>query len=342
MKFGVRLPNSGPLANRANIIEVAEAAEEFGFHSIWVHDHILWGTEQHKTHLSAGSAEVLDDSQRPNFYESITTLAYLAGRTRNVKIGIAVLVLPLRNPVVLAKQLANLDVLSEGRLIVGVAPGATNLTKPEFEAVGAPYEERGRVTDEYIAAIRRLWNGSLPSFKGKYVSFGDAQMFPKPSQKNLMILIGGGERGISERALRRVVELGDGWIPAYLTPEEASLGIASIKSAAGKAGKELNSYFVAHEMFASIDIDSDNAKRLSSKSLSTNFVSLEEGIKRSLVGNPDQLVQKLKLYEKAGVGLTELKFVYSSVPQLIEMMKQFSDEVLPAFDSARPNLPQAR
>lgn len=332
MKFGVRLPNSGPLANRANIIQVADEAERLGFHSIWVHDHILWGTEQHRTHLSAGSAEALDESQRPNFYESITTLSYLAGRTRNVKVGIAVLVLPLRNPVVVAKQLANLDVLSEGRLIVGVAPGAPNITRSEFEAVGAPYEERGKVTDEYIASIRKMWSENLPSFSGNYANFKEVQMFPKPTQKNLMILVGGGERGISSRALRRVIELGDGWIPAYLTPDEVAQGIASIRHAASTAGKDPKKYYVSHEMFTSIHADSAVAARLAAKSLSSNFVTVEEGVKRSLVGNPRESIEKLKLYEKAGVNLTELKFVYSDVPQLLEMMRLFAGEILPAFD----------
>src|SRR5579872_1038919 len=222
MQFGVRLPNSGPFANRSNIVEVARSAEALGFHSIWVHDHILWGSEQHRTHLSAGSAEALNQAQRPNFFESITTLSYLAGMTKRVKLGIAVLVLPLRNPLVVAKELANLDVLSEGRLLVGVAPGAPKITKPEFDAVGAVYEERGRITDDYLVAIRKLWNEEYPTKEGKYSHFKEVQMFPKPAQKNLKILVGGGERGISERALRRVVEFGDGWIPAYLTPEEAA------------------------------------------------------------------------------------------------------------------------
>ncbi|MGI0081644.1 MAG: LLM class flavin-dependent oxidoreductase, partial [Nitrososphaerales archaeon] len=181
MKFGVRLPNSGPLANRANMIQVALEAELLGFHSIWVHDHILWGSEQHRTHLSAGSAEALDESQKPNFYESITTLSYLASMTKKVKLGMAVLVLPLRNPVVAAKQLANLDILSEGRLIVGVAPGAPNITKSEFAAVGVSYEERGKVTDEYMAAIRKIWSENLPSFSGKYTNFNEVQIFPKPA-----------------------------------------------------------------------------------------------------------------------------------------------------------------
>ncbi|MDG6994512.1 MAG: LLM class flavin-dependent oxidoreductase [Nitrososphaerota archaeon] len=332
MKFGVRLPNSGPLANRANMIQVADEAERLGFHSIWVHDHILWGTEQHRTHLSAGSAEALDESQRPNFYESITTLSYLAGRTRKVKVGIAVLVLPLRNPVVVAKQLANLDVMSEGRLILGVAPGAPNITRSEFEAVGVPYEERGKVTDEYMTSIRKIWTENLPSFSGRYVNFKEAQMFPKPTQRNLMILVGGGERGISPRALRRVIELGDGWIPAYLTPEEVSEGVASIRKAATASGKDPSKYFVSHEMFTSVNADSQSAARAAAKSLSSNFVSVEEGLKRSLVGNPRELREKLQLYEKAGVNLTELKFVYSSISEFLEMMKLFAGEALSSFE----------
>lgn len=314
------------------MIQVADEAERLGFHSIWVHDHILWGTEQHRTHLSAGSAEALDESQRPNFYESITTLSYLAGRTRKVKVGIAVLVLPLRNPVVVAKQLANLDVMSEGRLILGVAPGAPNITRSEFEAVGVPYEERGKVTDEYMTSIRKIWTENLPSFSGRYVNFKEAQMFPKPTQRNLMILVGGGERGISPRALRRVIELGDGWIPAYLTPEEVSEGVASIRKAATASGKDPSKYFVSHEMFTSVNADSQSAARAAAKSLSSNFVSVEEGLKRSLVGNPRELREKLQLYEKAGVNLTELKFVYSSISEFLEMMKLFAGEALSSFE----------
>ena len=111
-----------------------------------------------------------------------------------MKLGVAVLVLPLRNPLVLGKQLANLDVLSEGRLIVGVAPGAPNITKHEFEAVGVDYEQRGKITDEYISALKKIWNENLPTFSGAFLNFSDAQIFPKPLQKNLKILIGGGER----------------------------------------------------------------------------------------------------------------------------------------------------
>ncbi len=335
MQFGVRLPNSGPLATRENIIQVAAEVERLGFHSIWVHDHILWGSEQHRTHLSAGSAEALSESQKPNFYESITTLSYIAGRTSRVKLGIAVLVLPLRNPVVVAKQLANLDVMSQGRLILGIAPGAPNITKPEFEAVGAPYEERGKVTDEYIQAVRNIWQQNLATFSGRYVSFKEAQMFPKPLQRIPPILIGGGERGISPRALRRVVELGDGWIPAYLTPDEVRDGFTKIKqsstSALEQQGSNRKEYLIVHEMFTSISDNPEKATSSASKSLGSNFTSVEEGLRRSLVGNSNEIVQKLKSYEEAGVDITELKFIYTDIPSLLEMMELFSKEALPRF-----------
>jgi alkanesulfonate monooxygenase SsuD/methylene tetrahydromethanopterin reductase-like flavin-dependent oxidoreductase (luciferase family) len=296
-----------------------------------VHDHILWGTEQHRTHLSAGAAEALEESQKPNFYESVTTLAYISGQTNSVKLGIAVLVLPLRNPVVLAKQLANLDVLSEGRLIVGVAPGAPNITKHEFEAIGSDYVERGKITDEYIDSMKKIWAENLPSFSGSFVKFNEIQMFPKPAQKELGVLVGGGERSISPRALKRVVELGDGWIPAYLTPEEAAEGIAKIREGFTSNGKSLDRLLIAHEMFTCVDRDSSNARRLAAKSLSTNFVSVEEGIRRSLVGSSDEIARKLELYSKAGIEITELKFVYSNIESLIEMMRLFSKSVLPSF-----------
>jgi len=331
MKFGVRLPNSGPLANRNNIVQVADQAEKLGFHSVWVHDHILWGTEQHRTHLSAGSAEALEESQRPNFYESITTLSYIAGRTSSVKLGVAVLVLPLRNPVVAAKQLANLDILSGGRLMVGVAPGAPNLTTHEFEAVGVDYEKRGKITDEYISVLKKLWKDNLPSFSGSFTSFKEAQMFPKPSQKDLKVLIGGGERGISSRALRRVVERGDGWIPAYLTPEEIREGRSQLKEKLPSVGREVSELTIVHEMFTTINEKDELAVASASRSLSTNFSSVDEGLRRSLVGTPEELVKRLELYASAGVDITELKFVYSDIPSFLNMMKLFAGEVLPSF-----------
>jgi probable F420-dependent oxidoreductase len=330
LKFGVRLPNSGPLATGKNIVDVATHAEDLGFHSVWVHDHILWGTEHHRTHLSAGSAEALQDSQKPNFFESITTLSYVAAKTESVLLGIAILVLPLRNPLVVGKQLANLDVLSQGRLIVGVAPGAPKITLQEFEAIGVDYHHRGKITDEYISAVKKVWTEKLPSFSGTFVSFREVQMFPKPAQGNLKILIGGGERGISPRALKRVVELGDGWVPAYLTPDEIREGVSKIDEEF-RSKRRPEKPLIVHEMFTALNANAEAARLNAAKSLSANFVSVEAGVERSLVGSPKELVKKLELYSSAGVDITELKFVYSEIPALKKMMEMFSREVLPSF-----------
>jgi len=331
LKFGVRLPNSGPLAARKNLVTVAEEAENLGYHSVWVHDHILWGTEQHKTHLSAGSAEALSEAQRPNFYESIATLSYVAGMTKKIGLGVAVLILPLRNPIILAKQLSILDVLSEGRLLVGFAPGAPNITKPEFEAVGVSYEERGKITDEYLACIKKIWAENLPSFSGSFTKFEEIQMFPKPFQNPIPTLIGGGERGISPRALKRVIEFGDGWIPAYLTPEEAEQGIRKIRLGFDGVGRDKSKLVVAHEMFTLIDDDPSNARSLAAKSLASNFISAEEGINRSLVGSPEEIERKLERYAEAGIQITELKFIYQDIPSLVKMMKLFGKKVSSSF-----------
>lgn len=144
MKVGVRLPNSGPLAAAESILHSAELAEKLNYDSVWVHDHIVWGTEQHRGHLSSGSAEALNSSQLPNFYESLATLSTITGRSDRVKLGVAVVILPLRNPVVFAKQTSVIDVLSGGRLIVGVAPGAPKITEKEFQTVGVDYHKRGK------------------------------------------------------------------------------------------------------------------------------------------------------------------------------------------------------
>ncbi|MEM3890607.1 MAG: TIGR03619 family F420-dependent LLM class oxidoreductase [Nitrososphaerales archaeon] len=330
MRFGVRLPNSGPLASRKSIVEAAKTAEALGYDSIWVHDHIVWGTEQHRTHLSAGSAEALTEQQLPNFYESLTTLSVLAGMTERIKLGVAVIILPLRNPVVLAKQTSVLDVLSEGRFLMGVAPGAPKITEKEFEAVNVPYHERGKITDDYIKAIKAIWTMPLATYSGKYVSFKELQIFPKPLQKpHPPILIGGGEKGLSEKAFKRASELGEGWIPAYLTEEELTEGVKRLREMTAAAGRTVK-MIVGLEMFTSIDSVEEKALNAAKQTLTTNFSSLEEGLRRSFVGTPTQISKRLEGYRAADY--FELKFIYPSVERFKEMLKLFAETILKSFN----------
>jgi alkanesulfonate monooxygenase SsuD/methylene tetrahydromethanopterin reductase-like flavin-dependent oxidoreductase (luciferase family) len=118
--FGVRAPNSGPLATPAALVEVAREAETLGYDSVWVHDHLTWSDEIHRTHISSGADHGAAGNPSPDFYEAMTSLAYLAGQVRAVRLGVACVVVPCRNPLLAAKQIATLDVLCEGRLELAV------------------------------------------------------------------------------------------------------------------------------------------------------------------------------------------------------------------------------
>ena len=332
VKFGVRLPNSGPLAAADSILKSAEVAEKLGYDSVWVHDHIIWGTEQHRGHLSSGSAEALKSAQPPNFYECLTTLATIAGRTNSVKLGVAVVILPLRNPVVFAKQTSVIDVLSGGRLLVGVAPGAPKITEKEFDTIGVDYHKRGKITDDYIQAVRKLWTEPLPTYEGKFTSFREVQMFPKPIQKpHPPILIGGGERGLSDIAMKRVVGLGNGWIPAYLTEAELEQGAKQLREGAKKAGRGSEKFIVGLEMFTGLGPSDEASRNTFSATLTKNFVSVEEGMKRSLVGTSKTITRRMEAYANAGLDYVELKFMYSTIPEFHEKMETFAKDVLPSF-----------
>lgn len=326
------MPNSGPLASPEAILHSAELAEKLNYDSVWVHDHIIWGTEQHRGHLSSSSAEALSSSQLPNFYESLTTLSTIAGCTERVKLGVAVVVLPLRNPVVFAKQTSVIDVLSGGRLIVGVAPGAPKVTEKEFEVVGVDYHKRGKITDDYIRAVKKLWAESLASYNGKFVSFRDVQMFPKPLQKpHPPILVAGGERGLSEIAIKRVVELGNGWIPAYLTETELEEGIKQLKRRMKDTGRGGEKLIVGLEMFTGIGQSEDAAEKTYSATIMKNFVSVKEGMKRSFVGSSRTIAKRLEAYERVGLDFVELKFMYSTIHNFHQLMEKFAEDILPSF-----------
>ncbi|MEM3671028.1 MAG: TIGR03619 family F420-dependent LLM class oxidoreductase [Thermoprotei archaeon] len=195
MKFGVCLSNYGEVSSPDIVRETAVEAEDLGYHSVWVTDHIL----------------MPKDSGTPyeRIYESLTSLAYLAGVTSEVKLGISSLVLALRNPIVAAKQLATIDCYSGGRLMLAVAAG---WNETEFNYLGAPFHTRGKFVDEALEAIRLLWENSNPvSFSGKVTGkkFSAAVFDPKPVQKKVPIWIAGN----SSAAMKRAAEVGDAWHP---------------------------------------------------------------------------------------------------------------------------------
>jgi probable F420-dependent oxidoreductase len=210
MKFGIHLPQAGPAASPTAIQAAATQAEELGFSDVWVSDHLAVP----RTAKYPPSAYIV---------EPLITLTWAAAATRSVGLGTTVLVLPLRPPVLLAKMLAALDLMSEGRVILG---GASGWLKEEFDALGVSFESRGARTDETIDIMRRCWNDdpidvSAPASGVKMV---DMRAKPQPNRP-IPIWIG----GHSEPAYRRAVRLGDGWHGAFQSPEATAAMTARLR-----------------------------------------------------------------------------------------------------------------
>src|SRR5499427_10252543 len=171
VNFGVRVPNSGPLASPDSIVQVGREAESLGYDSIWVHDHLTWTEEIHSTHISSGS-EDSNTCGSPDFYEAMTTLAYLAGLVRSVRLGVACLVVPCRNPLLAAKQIASLDVFCNGRLDIGLGIGSPSTLKSrEYEVLGVNRKLRGKIVDDYIRAMKTIWTSQPSRYQGNFVAF---------------------------------------------------------------------------------------------------------------------------------------------------------------------------
>ena len=212
MKYGFTLPGRGPLAAPERLGIIARKGEELGFDALLTGDHILVPRHIASPYPYTESGE-FPGSPSGESMEQITLLSYIAGQTSRIRLVTSVLIVPHRNPLIAAKSLATLDVLSGGRLVVGVGVG---WMREEFQALGLPpFEERGAVTDEYIRAFKVLWTEDNPSFDGKYISFDDISFLPKPVQKPHPPIWVGGE---SRPALRRTAELANGWYPLGSNP----------------------------------------------------------------------------------------------------------------------------
>jgi probable F420-dependent oxidoreductase len=216
MNYGIYGINVGPCSDPETAVRVAEAAEEAGYESLWTGEHV-----------------VLPDPQVPPspappelpFLDPAVALAYLAGCTERVKLATGIIILPQRNPAVLAKELASVDVLSNGRLIFGIGVG---YLKPEFAALGIPFERRGPRSDEYLDAMLALWTQPSPAFRGEFVDFGGIQAMPRPVQQPHPPIVVG---GMSPGAYRRAVERGHGWYGFALDPAATATCIEGLEAA---------------------------------------------------------------------------------------------------------------
>jgi probable F420-dependent oxidoreductase len=205
MKVGIGGINSGPMAGPETVLQLARDAEQLGYESLWPFEHICV-PRKHQPYPGTPDGQV-PGGDRGQINEPILQLTFVAAATSRIKLGTGALVLPLHNPLHLAKQLATLDVLSHGRVIMGVVNGWLS---EEYEALGIEWKTRGKRTDESIAVLRTLWREETASFHGRHFNFDEVYSFPKPMQPNgIPVLIG----GHTVAAARRAGRLGDGFYP---------------------------------------------------------------------------------------------------------------------------------
>ena len=216
IKLGLFSMTTGPCSYPEGAVRVARAAEAAGFESLWGGEHVV---------LPDPQAPPSPLAPRDRITDPVVTLAFVAGVTARVRLGTGIIILPQRNPLVLAKELATLDVLSRGRLIVGIGVG---YLEPEFRALGAPFEDRGQVADDYLAAMRAIWTQAEPAHRGPFIEFERVQAHPHPVQQPTPpIVIGGHTRA----AFRRAVTQGHGWYGFALDTAGVSRCIDGLREA---------------------------------------------------------------------------------------------------------------
>jgi probable F420-dependent oxidoreductase len=268
MRLGIALPHFGPHATPQAIVRVARTAEALGFASVWVLDRLLWPIQPASKYPGNPRGEMPAPMQ--NTYDPLVVLSFAAAHTEKIFLGTSVLVAAYRSPAVTAKMTATLDVLSRGRVILGLGVG---WSADEFAAVGRSIQERNQQADEFIDVVRELWKSGESRFEGKFYQVPASIFLPKPVQQSgPPIWIGGN----SERALRRVASHGDGWHPTSRMPiTEITDKISKARDAAAKLGR--------------------NPEKIALTLRWNAFPDLADPANRSLVAN------KLRDYRDAGV-----------------------------------------
>jgi probable F420-dependent oxidoreductase len=219
MKFGLHSVNLHTCAYPEAAARLGRAAEGAGFESLWVADHVVLPDPPLPGRPMAPDMRLLDP---------LIALSFLAAHTARIRLATGVVILPQRQALVIAKQLASLDVLSNGRVIFGIGVG---WCEPEMRAVGAPFAERGRVADDYLAAMRVVWTQPKPSHRGPYVAFDGVQAMPRPVQNPIPVVVG----GRTPPAYRRAVTQGHGWYGFGLDVAETKKSVAALREAAQMA-----------------------------------------------------------------------------------------------------------
>src|SRR5436309_7722730 len=314
MQFGFNLPNSGALAAPGIMARIAREGEALGYDYLTVTDHVVLPVmaEPGYPYSESGAFYSTDSAHR---HEILSLAAWLAAVTSRVRLVLAVLVVPHRPAVLAAKMLATIDVLSDGRLTVGIGAG---WLKAEFDAVvTTPFAERGAVTDEYVAAFRTLWTADTPKIDGRYVHYDGLVLAPKPVQQPHPPIWVGGESGPS---LRRAARLGDAWYPigsnnAHLldTLPRYQAGIARLRQLTAAAGRDANAVALTYR----VKRYGDAVPAIAS-----------DGNRRLFSGSDADLIADIRTLRDLGVTAIDFDFERPRADDVIAEMRSFRDHVL--------------
>jgi probable F420-dependent oxidoreductase len=334
MLFGVALPTSVEgmaypirFADHEGILRLAVRAEELGYDSVLVNDHL-------------STMPYVRDSYEdpPRFYEPLITLTYVASHTTTLRLMTGVIVIPMREPVLLAKQVATLDQISGGRLTLGVGVGAY---RAEFEAVypARATAPRGELVAEGIQSMKLLFGERRATFEGKYFQFDDVEMFPKPVQDPFPIF----SCGNAEGTIRRAADWCAGWMPAGMPAERLANSVERLHGYARDAGRDPAAIEVAPQLVLCAGRDPDAAMEkfmesqayahlVSLRNSTLKGIDLESYRSQNLIGSPEQIVSAIHRLEDAGATqLAGMIVVADSEADMAEQLEFFSGEVMPAF-----------
>lgn len=314
MQIGFNLPNSGPLSAVPSMGRIAAEGEAMGFDYLTLTDHVVLPDTKVPGYPYSESGAFYEDAPTAR-HEQLMGMAWIAAKTSRIRLVAAVLVVPHRPPVLAAKMLATLDVLSGGRLVVGVGAG---WLKTEFDAVvTTPFAERGKVTDEYIDAFRVLWTEASPRFAGKYVKFDGIVLEPKPVQRPHPPIWVGGE---SPPSMRRAARVGDAWYPLgsnnqHLldTLPRLEAGIARLRQATAAAGRDPASVGVSFRV-----------KRYGAAVPAT----ATDGERRMFSGSDADVADDLRALRRLGVGAVDIDFGRPDADQVLAEMRRFRKAVI--------------
>jgi len=305
MEFGFVLPRT---TKGQDLCDFARKVEDLGFGSVWAPDHIVIPLDETSQYPYTHDGKFTVSPSDPQL-DVLVVLSYIASSTNRLKIGTSVIIIPYRNPILQAKMFSTLDVLSEGRVICGVGVG---WFQQEFEALNAPYTERGNATDEYLEILKTLWSSSTPEYEGTHYNFKGIGFEPKPFQGSIPIWVG----GHTKRAIRRTVKYGDAWHPTRQTPEYVSKMMDYMNEYCAEIGRSPDEITISLKRTLHFtDMGIDLSDRIQSDA--------------ALISETSKVISDIQKCADLGIDQLTFDFQATNVNDCIKVMEHFADQVVP-------------